>query len=61
MSPNIRKNWKEWKNYLSILVDIRVHRCFKPLNFKSVKEVTLHHFSDASEESYGQVSQIGGY
>ena len=50
MSCDIRKNWKEWKIYLSILGRITVNRCFKPWNFKSVKEVTLHNFSDASEE-----------
>ena len=58
MSRDIRKDWKEWKSYLSILGEITVNRCFKPSNFNSVKEVTLHHFSDASEESYGQVSYL---
>ena len=58
MSCDIRKDWKEWKSYLSILGDITVNRCFKPSNFKSVKEVTLHHFSDASEKGYGQVSYL---
>ena len=55
MSRDTRKDWKEWKSYLSILGDITVNSCFKQSNFKSVEEVTLHHFSDASEEGYGQV------
>ena len=58
VSCDIRKDWKEWKSYLSILGEITVNRCFKPSNFNSVKEVTLHHFSDASEEGYGQVSYL---
>ena len=58
MSCDIRKDWKEWKSYLSILGEITVNRCFKPSNFNSVKEVTLHHFSDASEDGYGQVSYL---
>ena len=58
VSRDIRKDWKEWKSYLSILGEITVNRCFKPSNFNSVKEVTLHHFSDASEEGYGQVSYL---
>ena len=58
MSCDIRKDWKELKSYLSILGHITVNRCFKPSNFNSVKEVTLHHFSDASEEGYGQVSYL---
>ena len=56
VSCDIRKYWKEWKSYLSILGDITVKRCFKPSNFKSVKEVTLHHSSDTSEEGYDQIS-----
>ena len=55
---DIRKDWKEWKSYLSIPGDIVVNRCFKPSNFKSVKEVILHHFSDAPVEGYGQVSYL---
>ena len=43
------------ENYLSILGDITVKRCFKPSSFKAVKEAMLHHFSDASEEGCGQV------
>ena len=58
VSCDIRKDWKEWKSYLSILGDITVNRCFKQSNFKSVKEVTLHHFSDAFEEGYGLVSYL---
>ena len=58
VSTDIRKDWKEWKIYLSILGDITVFRCFKPSNFKSVKEMTLDNFSDTSEEGYGQVSYL---
>ena len=58
MSCDLRKDWKEWKSYLNILGRITVNRCFKPSSFKSVKKVTLHNFSDASEEGYGQVSYL---
>ena len=44
VSCDTRKDCKEWTSYLSILGDITVNRCFKPSNFKSVKEVTLHCF-----------------
>ena len=30
-------------------------RCFKPINFGTFFESTLHHFSNASEYGYGQV------
>ena len=35
-----------------------VSRCFKPEEFTDVKEISLHHFSDASDEGYGQCSYI---
>ena len=37
VSCDIRKDWKEWKSYLSSLGDITVNRCFKPSNFKLLK------------------------
>ena len=49
---------REWENYLSILGDITVKRCFKSSSFKTVKEATLYHFSDAFEEGCGQVSYL---
>ena len=33
-----------------------INRCFRPSGFGKIKEFWLHHFSDASEEGYGQVS-----
>ena len=33
-----------------------IKRCYKPIGFGKVKEFWIHHFSDASEEGYGQVS-----
>ena len=35
-----------------------INRCFKPSTFGKVNEFRLHHFSDASEEGYGQVSYL---
>ena len=46
------------KSYFSILGDIIVNRCFKPSNFKAFKETILYHFSNASDEGYGQVSYL---
>ena len=33
-------------------------RCFKPLGFGKVVDCSLHHFSDACENGYGQASHI---
>ena len=33
-------------------------RCYKPDNFDNVMKAEVHHFSDASEEGYGQCSYL---
>ena len=50
--------WGKWEKKLQQLDQISLDRCFKPINFGTVVESTLHHFSDASEYGYGQVSYL---
>ena len=47
-----------WCNTLQNLNSYEVTRCYKPCEFGKVKEFWIHHFSDVSEEGYGQVSFI---
>ena len=47
-----------WCKTLQSLDTYEVTRCYKPCGFGKVKEFWIHHFSDASEEGYGQVSFI---
>ena len=57
--PNkIQEEWHDWKVKLSQLENIAFRRCFRPEEFGDVAECSLHHFSDASEEGYGQSSYI---
>ena len=35
------------------LEKICIRRCIKPEGFRIIKEASLHHFSDVSEEGYG--------
>ena len=35
-----------------------MNRNFKPQGFEKIKGVSLHHFSDISQDGYGQVSYI---
>ena len=35
-----------------------MNRCFKPQEFGKVKDCSLHHFTDASQDGYGKVSYI---
>ena len=37
---------------------IYLRKCFKPLGFGKVVDCSLHHFSDACENGYGQASHI---
>ena len=54
----IERQWTEWKSSLHHLEEIKIPRCFKPTCFGKTKEISLHHFSDASDEGYGQCSYL---
>ncbi|XP_077971383.1 uncharacterized protein LOC144425718 [Styela clava] len=53
-----RVKWEKWQKDLCHLVNLRVDRCYKPVNFGNIKHVELHHFSDASESGYGQCTYL---
>ena len=40
------------------LENICIRRCIKPEGFGIIKEASLHHFSDASEEGYEQSTYL---
>ena len=53
-----KKDWKNWVTKLRHIEGLHVRRCMKPDNFSKMVNVSLHHFSDASELGYGQCSYI---
>ena len=55
---DITEMWQKWKSSLIHLEEIEVPRCYKPSTFGKTTEVSLHHFSDANEDGYGQCSYI---
>ena len=55
---NIYQKWVAWKSSLKDLKKIHIRRCIKPEGFGIIKEVSLHYFSDASEEGYGQSTYL---
>ena len=55
---DLRIRWEEWLEDVHELERFQVQRCFKPKNFGNVQQVELHHFSDASQEGYGQCSYV---
>ena len=58
VTENIKSRWEQWKGELQQLQHIKIPRCYKPENFGEIKAVELHHFSDASQDGYGQCSYI---
>ena len=50
--------WEAWCSDIHNLDSLTVPRCYKPKDFGKVKEVQLHHFSDASQIGYGQCSYV---
>lgn len=50
--------WDRWKENIIRLEDITVDRCIQPMGFGKINHASLHHFSDTSADSYGQVSYL---
>ena len=44
--------WEKWIESLSEMKSLKIDRCFKPKEFSDVVEISLHHFSDASDYGY---------
>ena len=58
VSDDYIKDWNKWKGELQLLEVLEKNKCFKPSNFDKMIDWSLHHFSDASQEGYGQVSYL---
>ena len=54
----VKQDWRNWIAKLKHIEKLHARRCVKPDNFGKVVNVSLHHFSDASELGYGQCSYI---
>jgi len=53
-----RLAWENWQRELGGLADLRITRCYLPNSKERVRNVQLHHFSDASQRAYGTVSYL---
>ena len=56
VSDNYIVEWEKWKKELQLLENLKMERCFKPSKFGKVIDCSLHHFSNASQDGYGQVT-----
>ena len=52
------RRWKCCLEELPKLEKFCIERCFKPPNFGAIISCQLHHFSDASQVTYGAVSYL---
>ena len=55
---DLRPQWEKWRAELPVLESLWIARCYKPQKFDVVKNVELHHFSDACQNGYGQCSYL---
>ncbi|MEM7299252.1 MAG: hypothetical protein AAF391_13420, partial [Bacteroidota bacterium] len=59
LPDRFQKDFIHWKSNLPCLKEIVVSRCYKPAFFSDiVEDVSLHHFSDASDFAYGCCSYL---
>ena len=58
MPEDIRPRWERWRSELPVLEKLTVPRCHRPSKFGEIKTVEFHHFSDASQNGYGQCSYL---
>ena len=55
---NFTKDWESWKVLLHLLENVVMKRYFEPPGFDKIACCSLHHFSDAGQNGYGQMSYL---
>ena len=58
VSDEIRNAWQRWRTGLPTLEDLNIPRCFKSNEMNNSINASLHHFSDASNNGYGQATYL---
>ena len=58
MRQDVQSDCAKWLEQMNQLENLPNSRCIQPANFCEIKSVTLHHFSDASEDGCSQCSYI---
>nr|XP_054760694.1 uncharacterized protein LOC129266961 [Lytechinus pictus] len=54
----LKVKWEKWRMDILQVERLSIKRCFKPSDFGGVRNVQLHHFSDASSTGYGHCTYI---
>ena len=58
LPEDIAMKWEQWRGELLKLTKLQIPRCYKAPDQSEIKQAELHHFSDASQEAYGQCSYL---
>ncbi|XP_063964979.1 uncharacterized protein LOC135156433 [Lytechinus pictus] len=58
LPDDLRVKWENWRKDILQLESISIPRCYKPTNFKSIKSIQFHYFTDASTSGYGQCTYM---
>ena len=58
LPEQVLKPWKAWESSFQVLPSVKIPRCYKPVEFKGIKSIELHHFTDASVSGYGTASYL---
>ena len=58
VQQDVQSDLAKWIEQMNQLETLPISRCIQPADFREIKSVILYHFSDASENKYGQCSYI---
>ena len=58
LSDSHIKRWNQWKSDMLLLEDLKIPRCYIPIEFGEPVSQSLHCFSDASTVGYGQTTYL---
>ena len=58
VTDDVKKEWNKFITRLKHVDELYVRRCIRPDDFWKISDISMHHFSDASEQGYGQCSYI---
>ncbi len=58
LPEQVKQKWTDWLNGLHQLEEFKVSRCNKPADFGEAVVAQLHHFADASEDTYSTASYL---
>ena len=58
VNDDVKKEWNKFITRLKHVDELYVRRCIRPDDFWKISDISIHHFSDASEQGYGQCRYI---